>query len=264
MIKFYDYSEKSFAICGSKEEMEQYNSELKKFARFNKFLSVGAGWVVKKDKESEIKCLFGDVEFIAVSGGQSNNKDTSDKNKNYIDEAIESIKKTCSSFDKSDEEWFRKYKSFFCKLPCGDYIPFDKHDIEKNFCFGYGYSASCDEAQELADKAKKDPEYFLSENLNKYDKEIADCIDDEMLLYLYKDIKRLQESPVWSYMFYDNKLVAEQNLSYSVYRLATDEERNIIETSLKLERAKFEKRLQSYLKKYGLSKLHVWTYDQMI
>ena len=44
------------------------------------------------------------------------------------------------------------------------------------------------------------------------------------------------------------------------YRKATAEELQSILTAYEIEIKAFEKRLQTYLKRYGLSKLHTWTY----
>ncbi len=47
---------------------------------------------------------------------------------------------------------------------------------------------------------------------------------------------------------------------YGKYEKMTDADRMAILAGMKREREKFDKRLQAYLKRYGTSKIHTWTY----
>ena len=55
-LEFHDYSEKSFAIVGDtkpvKAIMEKYHG------RFNRYLSVGAGWIFAKKYEKEVRAAL--------------------------------------------------------------------------------------------------------------------------------------------------------------------------------------------------------------
>ena len=56
--------------------------------------------------------------------------------------------------------------------------------------------------------------------------------------------------------------VEEYKEQYKGITLASKEDAETIYQAVLNEKNKMEKRLDTYLKRYGLSKLHVWTYDR--
>ena len=164
-------------------------------------------------------------------------------------------------------------------LPNGDIISIDKQSIETRFCFGEsGYDY--DDAANMAAHARKSTEYFKNENMkhfNEWVNDLQDIIDKKSTYFIIiKDIHYLGQKP-------DCKL---RNIDFirtvdlldacggSAYleelpgkyierlngRIATTEELNIILEAYKQARDAHEKKVDAYLKRYGLSKVDSWTY----
>lgn len=164
-------------------------------------------------------------------------------------------------------------------LPDGGIISIDKQSIETSFCFGEsGYDY--EDAAKMAAHARKSFEYFKNENMKNFDEAIKDLEDakkESPRYYLIiKDIHYIGQKT-------DCKLrglewVRDVNILDSlggsayleelpgkyinVYngRIATKEEINIILEAYRQARTAHEKKVDAYLKKYGLSKVNSWTY----
>jgi hypothetical protein len=171
------------------------------------------------------------------------------------------------------QEFARKKCEYVVELSNGTIIDIDKPSIETNFCFGYGmYARSTDEevasAEACAEHAKTNAEYFIQENM----KQVTDNIValQEALVggkEVYTFIKycgvpdtsnlmgwkccRIWENP-------ENEPLQWSNLR-TVRKLEKEDIQRIIDGYEEVGK-RFQKRLQTYLKKYGLSKLNVWTY----
>ena len=146
-------------------------------------------------------------------------------------------------------------------------IPIDKKSIQKNFCFGYHDSKfdteSFDRANELAERASKDVHYFLKQNyhhagyartielINDSHRYMAYMIphycgqDDDCKIYCVNFVN------VW-----EKDKVPENAI------ILTNED--LIEYKKALVEAikSFTKRLNAYLKRYGMSKVNTWSYWQ--
>ena len=137
----------------------------------------------------------------------------------------------------------------------GYLINFEKPSIKKDFCFGYDdFYSNQEDADEMAAHARTNERYFIEKNLEE----------------INSLIKSLESDKVYARKSYDDSvnlrcLVFEKYLrAYEFEREECDElsgadVAGLIEMA-KNERQKFEKRLGIYLKRYGLSKLNVWTY----
>lgn len=55
-LEFHDYSEKSFAIVGDTKPIKGIMEKYK--GRFNRYLSVGAGWIFAKKYEADVKAAL--------------------------------------------------------------------------------------------------------------------------------------------------------------------------------------------------------------
>jgi hypothetical protein len=55
-LEFHDYSEKSFAIVGDTKPIKAICEKYK--GRFNRYLSVGAGWIFAKKYEADVKAAL--------------------------------------------------------------------------------------------------------------------------------------------------------------------------------------------------------------
>lgn len=171
------------------------------------------------------------------------------------------------------QEFARKQVGYIIELSNGKIICLDKPSIEKDFCFGYGmYLRSTDEEEDrafsMAQKAETDPSYFLEQNLRNLNlriEQLRNVVDWQKEVYIYVNYcGQPADSDLVSYtitdIFEGPKLRPEYWKRYEgLQKIGEDDIQRIIHG---LEEAKkaFEKRLNTYLKKYGLSKLNVWTY----
>lgn len=144
----------------------------------------------------------------------------------------------------------------------GSLVVIEKPHIKTNFCFGEsGYDI--EDAEKAAHYAKTNEQYFVDENMRytHFDREMA---------YLTHYINGGTGQTPYIYSAYWNtgdncKL---HNVRFYAYYetspsdgdvLSVDDAKVLLET-YKSAKAKFEKRLRTYLKRYGLSKVHSWTY----
>lgn len=137
------------------------------------------------------------------------------------------------------------------------YWRIDKPSIETSFCFGYGYCGiSTDEdekrASDMAMMAMTDEQYFLNENMAKMEhlkksveKAKSFCFNgDDGELFLIDEMYS-QEYP------FDTP---------PIYRDITPEEKKTLLKMVEAATERFRKRLNVYLKRYGLSKINSWSY----
>lgn len=175
--------------------------------------------------------------------------------------------------DQHMQEYARKECDYVVELSNGNIINIDKPRIEKNFCFGMGmYATYTDEeferAEELADNARKNVNYFINENMKQLTEKI-DCLkealENKREVYTFVHYSGQPEN---SELVTYNCIRICDNPEYAPYRyknlkavrkLSNDDIQLIID-GLEEVAKKFMKRLNTYLKKYGLEKLNVWTY----
>lgn len=144
----------------------------------------------------------------------------------------------------------------------GSLIPLEKPRIKKDFCFGYSLNKSdsedYDNANNMVNVAKSNQEYFISENLEDLNKKIdkLENNNDNIIFdyYLKVDDEKIKElyELSWSQ--------AEQ--SQSKYIKVSDADKKKLAEGYKEVREDFIKRLNTYLKKYGLKNVHSWSYWQ--
>ena len=164
-------------------------------------------------------------------------------------------------------EYFDKSISRVVELAYGSLIAIDKKSIETRFCFGYGQNGiSDDEDKERADNmahyAKTQQDYFISENLKNFSWEYEKLKAEPDNMYLgVKYYRSPEDSKVKGLQYFDwwhwENLNSESKAK--LIKLSPDEVQKLIE-AYEIERKNFEKRLNAYLKRYGTSKLNVWTY----
>lgn len=157
-------------------------------------------------------------------------------------------------------------------LPNGMLFVWKKPKIETSFCFGYSDSRydteDYDRANRMAEHAGNSEEYFKSENLKDFNAVIEAFNGNGEGYYRNRRPYVRRESYI---------SVGDLNLcSVSWYRPweleelhdgererlreASDAELEIIIAGYKEEREAFEKRLNAYLKRYGMSKVRSWSY----
>lgn len=149
----------------------------------------------------------------------------------------------------------------------GKYVfAFDTPSIKTNFCFGYstcGQGPTYDECRSDYNSAEKHMEqYFLNQNLGDFDyfyRSYFETDDFNKLYYrqhYFNGGKNLVDAHVLSLTDFTSGLYTT-----SQYELAADQnDIEIIREAIREERIKFEKRLQTYWKRYGNKNIRTWTY----
>ena len=176
------------------------------------------------------------------------------------------------------------------ELPDGSFIPVEKERIKKDFCFGYslaiGDSESFDNACEESRKARTQVDHFMEENTAHY-KRILGILENQNFTkdcYTYSDqIVAIIEKPYLSQIgstlkdisfFRVNEIIEALGGScfmaelpgtkFTVrdndFRIPTAEELNLIIEAYKRAENDHIKKLNAYLKRYGLNKVNSWTY----
>ena len=170
--------------------------------------------------------------------------------------------------DKSMIDYCVKKAGYIVELSNGDIVAIDKPSIEKNFCFGYSDSPNdtedYDRANAAADHARSSEEYFISENMREINRQIAlleGCEDSHHWVFRVcipysGQPEGSQLKAVHQYHWYDDSERVVKNPE-----LAGIDRQRVID-GYKAVREDFAKRLERYLKRYGLSKVHAWSYWQ--
>ena len=163
-----------------------------------------------------------------------------------------------------------KKAAWIVEINNGDIVEIEKPSIDKNFCFGYGYCGvsteeDSDRAHKAANYAATHEDYFLKKNLEGLDSIIKDLQDDNLEAYKFLNycsqqsgsklksfrITRLGNNPEYAPGYWSNLRDLEP---------LTKEERQELVKGYEEVRKAFVKRLNTYLKRYGLSKVRTWTY----
>lgn len=145
----------------------------------------------------------------------------------------------------------------------GHLAEIERPSIETSFCYGYGYCGVSTEedyqdAARMANHARTNEDYFVEENLRGLNEYIEALGNDNHTAYMTGSNGLVQ-------LHFCNQWEAEQQKrwaehgNYKMFVL-TDEERKEIAGYYRMEVERFTKRLKTYLKRYGLSKVHSWTY----
>lgn len=146
----------------------------------------------------------------------------------------------------------------------GTVITFDKPSIETRFCFGeHGYDYQ--EVHDTCHRLSQSEDYFMSENLrNTVAATIIERLEGRDWRGYKPFLKRSRyytmSDPsscklgcvVWSKSEYDDSVVGLHMLD--------ENEKAVLLEAAKREQALFEKRLRTYLKRYGMSKCHFWVF----
>ena len=256
-FQIIDYSEKAIAVIGDTRDIKDKLKNLG--GRFNPKLSCGAGWIFSKKQRAEVEKLLqgGKVEKSAAIPKPKKN------------EAIEEAKAEYVKVWKNDEKMVK-----FCqneisnavKLSDGRIVVVEKQKLETSFCFGYstcGQGVDYDEANDAAHVASTSEKYFREQNL-AYFKKTIDMLKGEKKKSWDRDAY-LSHSIYSGTPINIHKVVGlyycdfvEQRHGH--YTEMSDADRKLVIAMYEEEMEKMNKRLDAYLKRYGLSKLNVWTY----
>lgn len=180
--------------------------------------------------------------------------------------------------DPKMQDYCIKKCSVIVNLPSGWYYVIDKPHIETRFCYWY-YNDSdwtdFNNAQEQAENARKDVENFMSENLSCLDHQIKELEEVKESWYWRRNARLLllehahggdlEECNEKSIAWYDERNRGDtEEARYNYFRQKTTkptkEDIEALIQWFKEARQQFIKRLQTYLKRFWLSKVYSWTY----
>lgn len=229
-----DYSEKAVALVGDTKVIKEQLKQLG--GRFNPKLSCGAGWIFSKKKENELRAML------------------------YSDKTVNTEKKIDKQPSKEIE--YKSYLSEYCKLindngykekenvgaiKIGElYYLIPKYRIKNRFCFhdeGPGYDFYCS----LMNDKKKLENYFIKVNLELFDEDIEN-------LNKHGEIRPYNKHEFCVYSGYHQWEYKDEII------ILTEEQKKQLMDAIIYGRSCMEKRLISYLKRWGTSKIDTWTY----
>jgi hypothetical protein len=255
-LQIVDYSEKAIAVVGDTKTIKDQLKNLG--GRFNPKLSCGAGWIFPKSKLAEVQ------KFLEVGEMYKAEPKTKNDEKLWADYKALLVK---ARGDRADE--YMKDTSNLMRAECGIIICFRKERIKTEFCWA-DEGAPYEHYKQVHKTQDSLQQYFLYENLRQYDDLIKEL---ETRKREYSDIipvffeiewcsigKLGYADGVHAYRWYQvNDSEQDPRTRDLIHRMSDAEIKQAI-AILKEELAKFEKRLHTYLKRYGTSKLHTWTY----
>ena len=158
-----------------------------------------------------------------------------------------------------------KKTGYIVELENGDIIAIEKPSIEKNFCFGYSDSRydteDFDRANAMAAHAAKSTDYFLEQNLKGINEIIAQLEGTGNYRWDYHVHVPYSGQPENSQLKDLHSFYPHDERGKQFPKLEGVNRQRVIE-GYKVVRADFEKRLNTYLKRYGLSKINTWSYWQ--
>ena len=181
--------------------------------------------------------------------------------KEAIQEYLNEVNEKLWNNDKKMQDYIKKECSDVYKTSGGQLILFEKPRIKKDFCFGHGQNGiSTDEetnaAFESAQYARTNEGYFLKENLEWFDEWMEMLNGHETLYLVPQHYKPTRVACIRSEYYFrryewERDKIIEELSAYDIEEL-----KKVVLS----EKEKFVKRLNTYLKRYGLSKIHSWTY----
>lgn len=168
----------------------------------------------------------------------------------------------------SDEhmvDYCTKKAEIVVKTSDGYLLEVERQNIKKRFCFGHGYCGvttqeEMDDASKMAKHARTNQDYFIKENLEWYDSWIKE-IEENGAYISIKGKYYSQTEDCLLRGFQSGRSSWYNRIENNPdYRKMPNEDTQQLLDAFKEARESMKKRLNTYLKKYGLSKLHVWTY----
>lgn len=295
-LQIIDYTEKAVIVVGDTYEIkDQLKANGGKFSRSWK---CGPGWMFPKSKINAIEAILKGFDGVDVANIKKGQKVAEKANKTGITGATN--KELPSYFltkEEIREFWINegetneglKMLDYYCKnyplavrLNDGRVIFCERSGIETNFCFGYGYNGMYDEesyndAIDAQRAARNDENYFIRENMAGIRAKVARAKGEEHpgygvggSEYCYTLQRERDGSKVVELYFFDVSKETLKKMDFCLHHLTQaqidrlqpieGEDRQRIVKLYETEEAHRLKRVQTYLKKYGLSKLRTWTY----
>ena len=133
----------------------------------------------------------------------------------------------------------------------GVLVSLEKPRIETSFCFGES-GHDMDEAVHGCHMAKTDETYFIRENMRALDALANDLSGETAHAWVEPGAANIGKMYTASYL-------GGYRRPENAFDLTAQERAQALE-AVQHVRAAFEKRLRTYLKRYGISKIRTWTY----
>ena len=176
---------------------------------------------------------------------------------------------------RKNEEWPGYYKekeiAGACSLKNGFILGRRKEGIKTRFCF-HDEGPDYDFYKELKSADEKMRRYFMSENLSDFDFYIdllkkAKAKESTFPKYVGAYLENETKTAVLTFRNYSDltdefeieKGLAQHEREPNFYPLDAEEVETVL-AMMEKTKADFEKRLNTWWKKYGAEKLHTWTY----
>ena len=154
-------------------------------------------------------------------------------------------------------DYYMKTSASVVEIDNTYYWRVEKPSIKTSFCFGHGFCGISTEEEEkrasnMAMAASTNEQYFLNENMAKME-----------------DLKKsVEEAKTFCFNGDDGELFLIDEMYCQkypfaippVYRDITPEEKKTLLKMVEAATERFRKRLNVYLKRYGLSKINSWSY----
>ena len=255
------YSEKAIVVIGNTRpfaDVLRANG-----GRFNARLSCGAGWIFQATKRDciieALKAAGATVrESDTVPARNSGNSSNSSNRRNsstgrngggYPDTAMGGQKVVSEYAEKrGDPEYYKSRFATGIRFPEGVYL-FQKPRIENDFCFR-DEGPEYDYYKELCNDKKLLEEHFIAHNMEQ----VREPKEGENM-YIIKDSWSTDGQVYIRWSNYPYIPARDQ-----IVREATEREEQEYRLQLRAVRAEFGKRIDKYLKRFGTSKLHIWSY----
>lgn len=183
------------------------------------------------------------------------------------------IQQYALTYDNERQQQYElKETAYVVELDNGDMVGIRKPDIQTRFCYGYDGYGHYENATESEERARKNAEYartsadnFVKENMEKINT-IIERLENKERYKVFKFINNCtlpdntKNKDFILVKRVDEEFYFAHQKGFRALEEVTDSERERLLNGHKKVAAMFEKRLQTYLKRYGLSKLNVWTY----
>ena len=153
-------------------------------------------------------------------------------------------------------KYFEKDITNVVKLSAG-LMAFHKPSIKTHFCYSYDEVMDChggtNTYQEALKACNVQERTFINDNMQELNRKLKTLQEEK--IYFIKNYYRNDLAVKFVSQDYADTFPSE------IFAEATKKDVEILIEAVKEEIEKFSKRLNTYLKKYGTSKLRTWTYS---
>lgn len=261
-LRIIDYSDKCIAVVG---ETRAIKDKLAKMGgRFNSRLTCGAGWVFPKTKLDLVQGFIkGNQILLGVEPKQQKDEALWEEFKQRVSKA-EGGRQNCI-------DNHLKEASEIMMTDCGVILVFEKPHVNAGTFWFHDEGPNYEYYQKVTATDKTKIEYFMRENLDEYDSLIKEMTErknrygDPLVPVFYEHEWCSVGLLGWGnsiYMKREHDVQEDEQdprTRKQIHRMTESDTKKAL-AILKSERAKFEKRLQAYLKRYGVGKISFGTY----